>query len=86
MRINALEKEVERYKTQLEAEAVDAPSESSSVADLLRRISILEKVCHPEMSMLIGVAKQDTQRRTSCPRVRVQQSTQTKSEEDYRFG
>ena len=86
MRINALEKEVERYKTQLEAEAVDVPSESSSVADLLRRIGILEKVCPSEMSMLIGVAKQDTQRRTSCPRVRVQQSTQTKSEEDYRFG
>ena len=45
---------MERYKAQFEAEAVETPSESSSVRDLLQRISVLEKVCLPAMTMLIG--------------------------------
>ena len=54
MRIVSLEKEVERYKTQLEAEAIETPSETSSVQDLLQRISVLEKVGVPAMTMLTG--------------------------------
>lgn len=43
MRINALEKEVERYKAQVEALPVQATSEMSK-AELLKRIETLEKV------------------------------------------
>jgi len=43
MRIVALEKEVERYKVQLEAEPVQETTELS-VEQLLQKISVLEKV------------------------------------------
>jgi hypothetical protein len=43
MRINALEKEVERYKVQVEALPVLATSEMSN-AELLQKIETLEKV------------------------------------------
>jgi len=44
MRIIALEKEVQRYKTQIEAQPVEA-SGDCSVPDLLQKIDTLEKVC-----------------------------------------
>ena len=43
MRIVALEKEIARYKAQLEAETVKANS-NCSVDELLQKIDILEKV------------------------------------------
>jgi len=43
MRIVALEKEVERYKVQLEAEPVQEATELS-IEQLLQKISVLEKV------------------------------------------
>jgi E3 ubiquitin-protein ligase BRE1 len=43
MRITALEKEVERYKVQLETETVQDGTDVP-VAELLRKINVLEKV------------------------------------------
>jgi uncharacterized small protein (DUF1192 family) len=46
LRINALEKEIERYKAQVEALPAQVTSEMSS-AELLQRIETLEKVPIP---------------------------------------
>jgi hypothetical protein len=58
MRIVALEKEVERYKTQIEAQPVQSNSECST-AELLERINTLEKVRSIDDITLTGVAKQN---------------------------
>jgi hypothetical protein len=58
MRIVALEKEVARYKAEVETTSVQTSTESSP-KELLRRIEVLEKVCR-SVSRLISLAKQNT--------------------------
>jgi len=59
MRIVALEKEIERYKTQLEPLPVQNNTECSA-AELLQKIDTLEKVCLFGYQLsLTSLAKQD---------------------------
>jgi hypothetical protein len=70
MRIVALEKEVARYKAQVEATPVQQNSELSG-AELLQKIDTLEKVWI-QANFVDYLAKQNTKRRASCPRIGLQ--------------